>query len=266
MGVFLCNLGCVMTRSEGENLTKRVRYAEHEMAKLQRVRHEIEVLLNGHVKELINRVGRLESQLGNMGEALVEGTKKSADLLSDLELLRGQLEEAQHRYQLLEQDQKDLLKNQMALSKAQKKIPIPPLKKDHFELAKKLLQAKKIDEALYMFEEFTRIYEKDREYLGQSYFHLGDIYWQLSGQEKEFSNKENYQKKSVIAFQKTLEKKPSPSLEADTLYKVGLVLKALGNQDASLEAFNELILKHKNSKHLPEAKKQIADLKAVLKS
>lgn len=264
-GIFLClSPGCVMTRAEGDAISLRMREVEGEMAKLQRVRHEVQVLLSGHMKELVDRVARLENQISNMRDVLSEGTTKSAQLLSELEVLRGQLEDAQARFMTLEQDQKSLAQSHLALKQAQKRMPIPQTKKDHFAAAKKLYTDAKFDDALYLLDEFVKLYEKDKEFIGQVYYYAGDIYHKLADNEKEQDNKNKFYKKSVVSLQKIVEMNHAASLREEALYKMGIILKALGNTEASMAAFNELLTAHKNSKRAAQAKKQLAELKAQL--
>jgi len=262
VGVFLCFSACVMTRAEGEGLAIKLRSVEGEMAKLQRVRHEMEVLLSGNMKELVDRVARLEGQLKTMRESLVEGTEKSSQLLSELETLRGQLEEAEHRYQTLENDQKSLMQSHLALKQAQRRVAVPPLKKDHFEMAKKLYANNKLDDAIHLFEEFVKIYGEDKDLAGRSYYHIGESYRKLAEGEKEAAAVEKLYKKSVVAYQKIIEMNHTPAMREEALFKVGIVLKALGNKEAALATFNELLTNHKNSKRVNEAKKLVAGLKA----
>lgn len=262
MGVFLCNSACVMTRAEGDKLTLKLRTVESEMAKLQRVRHEMEVLLSGHMKELVDRVARMEGQLKNMRESLAQGTEKSSQLLSELETLRGQLEEAQHRYQTLEQDQKSLMQSHLALKQSQKKFPVPPLKKDHFEMAKKLAAANKFDEAIYLFDEFVRLYPDDKELVGQSLYSLGEMYRKLAEGDKDPGSAEKFYKKSVVSYQKIIEMNHASALQEEALFKIATVLKAMGNREAALATLQELLTNHKNSKRAADAKKLVGALKA----
>lgn len=266
MGVFLLPLfGCVMTKAQGDMLAHQVREMEDEMAKLQRVRHDMEVLLIGQVRDLIDRLAKLESQLAALRSSWSEGSLKNAELMSEIQNLRGQLEEAQHRYRNLEQDQQSLAKNQLALKEAQNKIRIPPLKEDHFALAKKYYLGGKFDEAIQLFEEFIKNYPSETDLCGQSYYLLGEIYRKLGDSEKTTAESEKLYKKSVIFYQKIIEQYSDSGLREESLYKIGLVLKTLGNKDGAQSAFKELLAKHADGKRVKEAKKQLAELAAKSK-
>lgn len=256
---------CVMTRAEGDMLTSQVRHMEDEVAKLQRVRHDIEVLMSGQVRDLFDRMAKLEGQLSTLRESFYEGTNKSHELVSEIASLRGQLEEAQFQYKNLENDQKSLAHKQQVLKQAQNQVSIPPLKKDHFDLAKKLFAAQKYEPAIFLFDEYTKQYENDKENkesTGQAYYSLGEIYRTLAEAQKGPEESEKLYKKSVMSYQKVVEQKQSANLTEEALFKMGLALKALGNSKAAQAAFNELLSNNKNSKRATEAKKQLAGLKS----
>ena len=256
---------CVMTRAQGDMLTNQVRHMEDEVAKLQRVRHDIEILMSGQVRDLFDRMAKLESQLSTLREAYYDGTNKSHELVSEIASLRGQLEEAQFQYKNLENDQKSLAHRQQALKN---QVAIPPLKKDHFDLAKKLFAAQKYEPALSLFDEYIKQYENDKESkenkesIGQAYYSLGEIYRTWAETQKSSEESEKFYKKSVMSYQKVVEQKQSANLSEEALFKMGLVLKALGNTKAAQAAFNELLSNNKNSKRAIEAKKQLAGLKS----
>lgn len=258
-GVFLLLLSsCVMSRGEGDALTKQMRNMEDEVAKLQRVRHDVEVLLSGQMRDLFDRLARIESQLSTMRESLYEGSSKNSELVSELANLRGQLEEAQFQYRNLENDQKNLAQKQHALKQAQN-IAIPPLPKEHLELAKKLHAAQKYDQAIYVFEEYIKNYENDKENTNYAYFNLGEIYRHLGENNKTLEEREKIYKKSIISYQKIAEQGKS-NLKEEALFKMALVFKSMGNKQAATAALNELLNYNKNSKRAAEAKKLLASV------
>ncbi len=259
-GGALLTPGCVMTKAQGDRLSSQVREIEDEMAKLQRVRHDMEVLLLGQVRDIVDRIARLESQLLALRESLTEGSSRNTDLVAELQNLRDELEQAQHLYRSLEQGQQSLARNQNALQEAQNKIRVPPLKEDHFALAKKLYLAGKFDEAVFLFDQFLNTYPKEKDLGAQSSYLLGEIYRKLGDGEKSQTEAENLYKRSVVSYQKIVEAYEGSTLREEALYKIGLVLKSLGNKDGAKAAFNELLSKHANGKRVKEAKKQIADL------
>lgn len=265
-GVFLWPLsGCVMTKAQGEALTIQVRDLEDEVAKLQRVRHDMEVLLVGQVRDIIDRIARLEGQLTALRESLSEGSTRSTELVAEIQNLRGELEEAQQRYRNLEQDQKSLAKNQVALKEAQNKIRIPPLKDDHFALAKKYYLGGKFDEAILLFEQFVQDYPDEKELSGQSYYLLGEIYRKLGEAGKTTGETEKFYKKAVVSYQKIIEMYKASILREEALFKIGLVLKTMGNHQGAVAAFKELLSKHAKGKRATEAKKHLAALEGKAK-
>jgi TolA-binding protein len=262
----LFNGGCVMTKAQGDRLTEQVREIEDEVAKLQRVRHDMETLLLGQVRDLVDRIARLENHLATLRESLTEGSSRNTELVAELQNLRSELENAQHLYRNLEQGQASLAKNQNALKEAQNKIRIPPLKEDHFALAKKLYLGGKYDEAIFLFEQFIAAYPQDKDLTGQCYYLTGEINKKLADGEKSAEDAEKYYKRAVVSYQKIVEMFNESILREEALYKIGVVLKSMGNKEGAQAAFKELLTKHANGKRVKEAKKQLAELDAKPKS
>src|ERR1700688_3365883 len=223
-GLFLLlSSSCIMTRAQGEKISLRVDSLESEVAKLQRVRHDMEVLLSGKVKDLFDRLARLEEQLSTFRESLYQGSSDNKELMAEVQSLRGQLEEARHRYQSLELDQKSLAENQHALKKAQEKVMIPPLKADHFALAKKYYSANKFEDAIYLLDKFIKEYPDDNELAGQSNYFLGEIYMKMAASKNDESEGLKFYKKSALVFQELIENNKQSGLKEEALYKLGLV-------------------------------------------
>lgn len=262
-GVFLIvGSGCVMTKAQGEQLTAEMRSMESEVAKLQRVNHDMKILL-GQVHDLFDRLAKLEGQLANFQESMHEGSSKNLELITELQNLRGQLEEAQYKYRNLEQDQKSLAQNQQVLKAETIKVKIPPLKEDHFALAKKLFAAGKYDDSMFLLEEFIKEYNtgKDKESIGQAYFLLGENNRKIAENKQTSDEVEKYNKSAVVYYQKIVELFQSSVLREEALFKIGTILKSMGNHDGAKAAFNELLSSNKASKRAHEAKKQLASLK-----
>ncbi|HXW53215.1 MAG TPA: tetratricopeptide repeat protein [Myxococcota bacterium] len=260
-GVFLCLFsGCFMTKAQGERLTHQMHNLEDEVAKLQSVRHDMEVLLVDQVKSLIDRIARLESQLTAFRTSLSEGSTRNSELVAELQNLRNELEIAQNRYRNLEQDQQSLVKNQMALKEAQNKIRVPPIKEDHFALGKKYFMAKKFDEAIFLFDQFVKDYPDEKDLTYQSHYYLGESNFKVAQGKEAEEEQERFYKKSVIAFQQVVEANTDNNMRVEALYKLGLACKNLGNTEGAVAAFKELLSKHKKSKRAAEAKSEVAKL------
>jgi TolA-binding protein len=256
-GVFLCSLsGCVMTKAQGDILAKKIDYLENEMARLQRVRHDMEILL-GQVRSIVDRIGHVEGQLLSVKESLSEDSFRNTDLRTELQNLRNELEEAQNRYRNLEQEQQNLARQKHT---EVKKIEAPASKDDHFQLAKKLVADGKIDESIQLFEQFTRDYPNDREFLPKAYYFLGENYRSLAETNPSKNDADKYFKKSIVSYQKVTESKNDLTLREEALFKMGMVLKAMNNADGALAAFKELLTTHAKGKRVAEVKKQVAEL------
>ena len=227
-GVFFGASGCVMTRAQGDQLHIQVQNLEDEVAKLQRVRHDMEVLLLGQVRDLVDRMARFESQLRTLRESLTEDSSRSNELVAEIQTLRGELEQAQQHYKNLEAGQQSLVKNQQALKEAHNKIRIPPLKEDHFALAKKYYLGGQYDEAIYLFDQLVKSYPDEKELVGQSCYLLGEIYRKLGDGEKSPEEAEKNYKKSVVSYQKITEMYKDAILREEALFKMGGVFKADG--------------------------------------
>ncbi len=254
------NFGCVMTRAQGDQLVSQVREIEDEVAKLQRVRHDMEVLLLGQVRDLVDRIARLESQLVTLRESLTEGSSRNTELVAELQTLRNELEHAQHLYRNLEQGQMSLAKNQNALQEAQNKIRVPPFKDDHFALAKKYYLGGKFDEAIFLFDKFIATYPDERDLQGQSNYLLGEIYKKMADGEKSTVDAERYYKRAVVSYQKIIETTKDQNLREEALFKIGVTLKAMGKKEEAQAAFKELLSKHDKGKRVKETKQQLAEL------
>lgn len=254
------NSGCVMTKAQGDRLVVQVREIEDEVAKLQRVRHDMEVIMLGQVRDLVDRIARLESQLVNLRESLSEGSSKNTQMVAELQTLRGELENAQMLYRNLEHGQASLAKNQNALQEAHNKIRVPPIKEDHFALAKKYYLGGKFDEAIYLSDQFITTYPDDKELVGQSHYLLGEVYKKMADGEKSTVDAERNYKRAVVAYQKIIEMDGASLLREEALYKMGITLKAMGNKDGAKAAFKELIAKHADGKRVKEANKALAEL------
>lgn len=260
MSAFFMLSSCVMTKTQGDRLAMQVRYVEDEIAKLQRVRHDMEVLLLGQVRDIVDRIARVESQLVTLRESLSEGSYRSTEVVAELQMLRDEIDRAKNIYRNLEVGQQDLAKSQNALLEAQSKIRIPPFKDDHFALAKKYYLSGKFDESIYLLDEFITAHPQEKELVAQSYYILGEINKKLADGEKTVENADKLYKKSVVYYQKIIESHRDSVLREEALYKIGLSLRALKNQKGAEAAFKELLDKHKNGKRAAEAKKQLAEL------
>ncbi|MCA9507035.1 MAG: hypothetical protein KC505_01260 [Myxococcales bacterium] len=251
-----------MTKAQGDKLSHKVNDMEGEVAKLQRVRHDMEILLSGQVRDLFDRLARLENQLNNIRQAINDGSSKNLKLITEVQDLRGELEEAQHKYRNLEQEHQSLAKNQLALKKSTEKIKVPPLKDEHFALAKKLFAAGKYNDSIYLADEFIKEYAegKDKDALGQMYFLMGENNRKLSENKKTADDVEKYRKTAVVNYQKIVELFKVSVLREEALYQIGSILKEMGNSEGAKAAFRELLSSNEKSKRAQAAKKHLASL------
>lgn len=257
-GVFLVGSSCVMTKAHGNKLETRLETLENEIAKLQRVRHDMELLLSGQATDVVDRLARLERQLQTFRESLSEDKDLNKDIQEELQNLRSELVETKALYKNLAISQQSLIERQAAL--AQKKVQVPSNAKDHFATAKKYYTDGHYDSAIFLFDEYLKKYPNDKEMMGQSNYVLGEIYKKMGDDEKTPESKENKYKKSVVSYQKVIELNNDAVLREEALFNMGIVLKAMGNKEGAKAAFNELISKHKKSKKTDEAKALLSEL------
>lgn len=258
--VIIINCGCLMTRSEGDRLFYKVSKLENEVAKLQSIRHDIETVFLIQMKDLIDRMAKFERQLATFRQSQVEDNDKSKELIEEIKTLRALLEESQRNYQELESAQENLLKNQHDLKEAQQKIRIPVLKEDHFAEAKKYFHAKRYDDALYLLEQFIKTYGQELTLIAEAHVLLGDVYDKQGELSASLDYKINYQKKAVVSYQKAIATTKDNALREEVLFKMGNMLKAMGNKEGALAAFEEILAKHKNTKRAQAIKKMLAEL------
>lgn len=259
MGVFLLP-SCLMTQREGFELTKRTMRLEQEVAKLESLKHDLEVLLSTKVSDLFDRISRIENIIASIQESVFEGAKEQTQVMAELQTLRNLLDEAKNKYNILEKGHESLAKAQEKIREEKNKVTIPPLKSDHFLLAKKLYQAKRLDDALYLFEEFIKLYETDKDLADKSFFIMGDICKEKSDKEVDENIQLLFKKKAVVYWQKTIENSFNKSNKEEALYKMGLLLESMGNKALAKAAFQGLLESNKKSAHANDAKKHIANL------
>lgn len=259
LSVFLCS-SCLMTRREGEGLRLRIEQMEGEMAKLQRVRHDLDILLSGKVVDIYERMARLENVLSTVQESLFSGSEDNQKLLNEIHSLKNQLEEGRKRYGDLQKDQETLAEAQAKLSAEKNKIAIPALKNDHFGLAKKLYLADRLDDASYLFEEFNKLYKNDKDLYSQSSYLLGEIYDKKSALYEDEQQKIHFKKKAVISLQKVIEITQNKSIKEESLFKLSLLLAHLGNKEGAKAALKGLLQENPKSKRASDAKKHLVSL------
>ena len=176
--LFIFN-GCLLTKVQGDSLTVRINKLEDEMAKIQSLKHDLEILLNDQLKVLLQKVATLDDQVANFKKTLEDSLLNNQKLTQELQKLSAEVEIARHSLEKTELPNED--------------------------------------------------------------------------------QKIAHQKKMLITYKNLLKDNSQPKEE--TLLKIGLLLKEMGNTKAAMQAFEELISYRKESKEAKEALKQITELK-----
>ncbi len=180
--LFIFN-GCLLTKVQGDSLTVRINKLEDEMAKIQSLKHDLEILLNDQLKVLLQKVATLDDQVANFKKTLEDSLLNNQKLTQELQKLSSEMEIAKY-----------------ALEKTLEKTNVPTA------------EQKIVD-----------------------------------------------QKKALITYKNLLKDNSQPKEE--TLLKIGLLLKEMGNTKAAMQAFEELISYKKDCEQAKEALKQITELK-----
>lgn len=245
-GVFVILLwpACVMTRSQGDDLSGKMYKLENEVAKLQRVRHDLEVLLNDKVKDLFERIGTFESELSNLRFVLSENKDNYDRVLGELQRLQGEIDETKSR--------------SYAMARSGNSA-VPADRSEHLKAAEKAFSQKNWSQAIALFEQYQKLYPDENETLAYTYVQLGEALREqalmLHGEDKI-----RHLKKAVVSLQKSLSHLSNEDKKAEALLKVGMCLKDLNNTDGARAAFKELLDKMPNSKQSKDAKKLLAEL------
>lgn len=236
---FLLPSGCLMTKSEGNDLSIRLSKIEGELAKLERVRHDLEILLSGKVGDLYERIARMESTLDSLQESTFTSSLEKDKLTLEI------------------QD----IKNQLELAKEHIPAPnIPKNKEDHFAKAKKLYLSGDLNEAILLFDELIKKHPADKILTGQAYYLLGEIYHKQSQSALKDEDKLLFNKKAIVHWQKVIELGSPQNAKEESLYKMGLLLKSMGNKEAAKAAFTTLLETNRQSVRAGDARKSLAEL------
>lgn len=213
---------CFVLRSEGEQMQQDIDQLKNEIATLQRERSDMQQRLNSRLQGLENTTFKRNADSGLEQNRLV----------TELQQLRGQLEETQHRLEDLQ-------------SAPPPKVVVPPpapepvatteSKAELFARAKKLYDAKKYDQAIEVFDDFVEEYKDDKNLASQAYFMRGDAYFMRAKKSSKASLKKDLYKKAVLSFQEILTRYPNFKRTHDTLMKIGQSLDAMGyRKDAAV--------------------------------
>lgn len=241
-----------MTKAQGDSLTGKMHDMEGEVAKLQRVRQDLEILLDGQVKDLFERVATFETQMSALKHAIAAEAEENSRLALEIQKLRGEMEESHNSSAVAQY-------SASSSASINKSRIIPDDQKEHFAHALKTLASGKHHDGIFLLEEYIKLYPSDTENVAKGQYELGETYRKLSETAANKDEKSRQLKRAVVSYQKIIEIKKSGDLREEALYKIGLSLKELGNTDGSKAALKELISLNKNGKRGKEAQKLLVE-------
>lgn len=241
-----------MTRSQGDDLSGKMYKLESEVAKLQRVRHDLEVLLNDKVKDLFERIGSFESQIASLRTVISDHQEKYDRVVSELQRLQSEVDEAKNRTYAA-------ARNGLTKNEGDKGVVIPSGKNEHLKAAEKALAQKNWAQAITLFEQYQKMYPDENDALFKTHVQLGDALRE-QGMTQSGDEKTRSLKKAVVSLQKSLNHLSDDDKRAEVLLNVGICLKELNNIDGARAAFQEVLDKLPKSKKNKEAQKLLSEL------
>jgi TolA-binding protein len=257
--VFLLLPGCFVTRSEGDRMLADLSELKTEVASLQRDRQDLRFLLENRMKEVNSRTSQLEKM--SFKQNADTGLEKER-LVTELQQLRGQLEETQHKLEEIKQ---------APPPKAGESEPVvqgeaPENKADHFMWAKRFYDTKQYDMAVSAFDSFLERFKDDKQFAMQAFFLRGDAYYMRAKAAGSETLRKDLYKKAVLSYQEVLTRFPSSSKAPESLYKVGMSLEAMGFGRDANAFYEEVVSKHPKSPFAADAKKRMSKLPAKSES
>jgi TolA-binding protein len=198
-------------------------------------------------------------------------------LVGELQALRGDVEQTKHDVDATNNSVKDILARPppgIAREATAPKVDEDPKKvvqidgvdipveaKPHYEVAKKMYDDKKFQDAIDAFDLFLHRHEKDApELMDNAAYWKAEAYYNLAQQPNtDAKAKEKALKQAILAYQPVIEN-PKSGKQDGALYKAGLAFEQLGDRDDAAVFFDELITKYPKSPVVNDAKKH---LKAV---
>lgn len=182
------------------------------------------------------------------GQLLTEYQQNVVDLQHEVDLLRGQLQEATYKLEQTIERQKMILK-QLDSSQAQplnqketdQKIMSKSLqagmfsgdeKGDYDAIVNDILKGKELNSAIVALQQFIKQYPNS-QYLSNANYWLGQLNY-----------RQNKKEEASYYFANVVKKYPKSSKAAESMFKVGLILQEEGKQDRANVIFEQVIAKY----------------------
>jgi TolA-binding protein len=267
---------CVTTRDEGAAMRTDIATLKDEVASSQR-RLTDEREMNGRrIDALGQRLGALEQTINGMRQADADTGVQLEKMISELQLLRGEMEEARHQLGETKESVADILARPpvgVAAATTAPKVETPNVviggqtvpddAQKHYDLAKQLFDGKKWGDAAEAFDLFVQRHGDRADLANNASYWKAESYFGLAstldgkGKEKE---REKALKQAILAYQRVLEAPKSGKADG-ALLKIGMCFEQLKYKDEAKVFYEELIAKHPKSPLVADAKKRLRTLR-----
>ena len=272
--------GCVTTK-EGEQFRSDIDQLTDELAATQRAQQDERARVEAELSALSKRVDALESTLRSLRQADADTGVQMEQVIAELQLLRGDLERAQHELgvtreelegtkssvkEILERPPPQLVTAQEAPrvdGPAEEKIgdkPVPKEKDALYQFARAFYDEKAYQAAIDAFSLFAKRYPDDKDLLDNAWFWKGEAHYAYAGTLTDGAAKKKALQKAVLAYQKVLDLPGSNKVDG-ALFKIGLAFEQLGYKSEAEVFYKEIVEKHRKSPLVGEAKKRLSALK-----
>lgn len=202
----------------------------------------------------------LDRIVNAQGQLLTEYQQNVIDLQHEVDVLRGQLQEATYKLEQTIERQRMILK-QLDSSQAQssnrkeadQKIMSEDLqngmlsgdeKGDYNAIINDILKGKELNSAITALQQFIKQYP-DSQYLSNANYWLGQLNY-----------RQNKKGEASYYFANVVKKYPKSSKAAESMFKVGLILQEEGKQDKANMVFEQVIAKYPHSTQIINSAKE----------
>lgn len=269
--------GCVTTRDEGIAMRADIDTLMDNVAHIQRTTEDERATLAQKLAGMEARVVALEGTLSSLRQADADGGVRLEKIITELQTLRGEIEEARYQLGETKKSVQDILDRPPVTVAAAAEAPkvdapqkpviageeVPDDRQALYDFAKKLYDEQKYNESLEAFELFSSR-QPDDELKDNVWFWSGEAHYQLAKAAEDSKEKGKAYKKAILSYQKVLEI-PDSNKGDGALYKIGMAFEALGFTDEAKVFYEEILEKHPKSNLRSGAQKRLQDLKSQKK-
>ncbi|WP_127959616.1 tol-pal system protein YbgF [Serratia microhaemolytica] len=209
-----------------------------------------------------DRLTSLERISYARGQLLNQIQRQLSDNQRDIDMLRGQLQETQHKLQQLTEQQKQLYQQVESLTQVEQKpesvtaatpaqaAAEPANEHSDYSIAVTLaLEKKQYDEAISAFQSFIKRYPQS-SYQPNANYWLGQLFYNNKGQRDEAS----------YYYAVVVKNYPNSAKAPDAMYKVGVIMQEKGQLEKAKAVYQQVSKLYPNSEAAKLAKKRVSSL------